>query len=311
MNPINKEAVSRRIRELRKSKEMTLEEWASLFGSNKSAGYKWENGTVPYRRTLEKMAEISDGSVDWILHGDFTEYVTEFVKQFPEVYNFLKRWEDGNYFSKLAEQLSEKGKAYGDDDAILSELFKDSHNRGFIVSQSDVLEYLKNNKMEIRELNVLPVDDMPEYRFHLLRNINDLFMSKPRLPEFEEFNGQKIHDIKELFKISVDYLYQQERLLKEWNLDIDEEEDERVQAMRMQFTKEMYIQSSLAAEQSLIEMIGGYRWLRDRVAEKYEINIESVRKSRHLPYYEIIKYEPDPNPNLPDNWDEIEKILGQ
>jgi len=291
MNPINKEAVSKRIRELRKKNEMTLEAWAALFGSNKSAGFKWENGTVPYRKTLEKMAEFSNVSIDWILHGDFVDYVIEFLKQFPIFYGMLKNGEDEDYFSSLADRLIKDDKTYGDDTAILIEIARDPIIQATFSFLPEIRDYLKDNQIEIKDLNVLPVDNFPEYRFQYIHKVDDLFMSEPRLSEWEDFTDSetknKLYDVGTIFSVMTDYIIKQEALLKEWKFDSDENNNEEVEAKLRERQKKKYILDSLVAEQLVLEMLDIYETIRERVAEKYSLDLSAIEDSRPLTYYEI------------------------
>ena len=291
MNPINKEAVSKRIRELRKKNEMTLESWSALFGSNKSAGYKWENGTVPYRRTLEKMAEFSNVSVDWILHGEFVDYVIEFLKQFPIFYGMLKNGEEEDYFSSLAGRLIEDDKTYGDDTAILIEIARDPIIQATFSFLPEIRDYLKDNQIEIKDLNAMPVDNFPEYRFQYIHKVDDLFMSEPRLSEWEDFTDNetknKLYDVGTIFSVMTDYIIKQEALLKEWKFDSDESNNEEVEAKLRERQKKKYIQDSLVAEQLVLEMLDIYETTRERVAEKYNLDLSAIEDSRPLTYHEI------------------------
>lgn len=287
MKPINKDAISRRIRQLRNSKEMTLEAWAALFGSNKSAGYKWENGTVPYKKTLEKMADLCDVTIDWIFHGDFVDYVIEFLKQFPITYSMLNRFEDEDYFSKVADSLIKAGSTYGDDTAILLEVIKNPSNQPAMSLLPEIQDYLKEHKIEIKDLNILPVDNLPEYRFNYIHRVDDLFMSEPRFSEHEKFIDGTTYGVNTVFGTMMNYLLQQETLLKEWKFNIDGTASEEIQERQRQDQREKYIRNSLMEEQHMLEVIDVYRLARKKLAEKYEIDLPKIEKTRPLTYNEI------------------------
>jgi len=277
MNPINKEAVSKRIRELRKKNEMTLESWSALFGSNKSAGYKWENGTVPYRRTLEKMAEFSSVSIDWILHGDFVDYVVEFMKQFPFIYKLLSGIKGRDYFIEIANKLSQEGKGYGDDTAILLEVLKDPKNQMAMSLTPEVQDYLKMNEIEIKDLNVMPVDNMPEYRFTHIHWVNEFFTATSDLST--ELIGDEKYNLGGMFEIAMRYLVEHKILLKEWwELNVDVRASEEVQEKQKQEQKEEYMRNMLMVEQELLEMVEVCKSVREKVAKNLGINLTKFQK---------------------------------
>lgn len=63
-------AIGERIRLIRLSKGMTLEEFGKLFNTSKSVVSRWENGKGLLRpERLKKLADISGKSVEYILYG--------------------------------------------------------------------------------------------------------------------------------------------------------------------------------------------------------------------------------------------------
>ena len=176
----DKNDISKRIKELRlkKDEEMTLEAWGAEFGKNKSSAYKWEHGATPYKKTLELMAEKRGVEIGWILYGEFRDYVITFMKQFKSL---KKHIQDKEYITNLVCALESKGKTYGDDDAIVAEILKislNSDNKGeyFLGLYSDIQQYLHDNDIEIKELNLKSVDNVPEYRFNLINDVDRLLM---------------------------------------------------------------------------------------------------------------------------------------
>nr|DAF27049.1 MAG TPA: helix-turn-helix domain protein [Caudoviricetes sp.] len=70
MKNINKECVGARIREIRLSKGMTLEEFGKLFEASKGSAQGWEVGrNTPNPGRLKKIAEFANISVQDLLHG--------------------------------------------------------------------------------------------------------------------------------------------------------------------------------------------------------------------------------------------------
>ena len=67
---MDNKAIGERIRLIRLSKGMTLEEFDKLFNTSKGIVSRWENGKgLPRPERLKKLADISGKSVEYILYG--------------------------------------------------------------------------------------------------------------------------------------------------------------------------------------------------------------------------------------------------
>lgn len=68
---MDNKTIGERIRLIRLSKGMTLEEFGKLFNTSKGVVSRWENDKGLLRpERLKKLAEISGKSVEYILYGD-------------------------------------------------------------------------------------------------------------------------------------------------------------------------------------------------------------------------------------------------
>ena len=97
-NNIDKNAVGRRIKQIRINKDCTLEAFGKLIGANKSsvseweAGkhlpprksivLRWENGTsLPNQSRLEIIAKLGNMTVNELLYGDTEKDIQELYEQ--------------------------------------------------------------------------------------------------------------------------------------------------------------------------------------------------------------------------------------
>lgn len=80
-NKPNPKLTGQRIRTIRKSKNMTMKEFADLIGSSQKGNVNnWERGfTLPNKKRLSRIAEIGDTTVEWLLHGRI-DYKDEVIK---------------------------------------------------------------------------------------------------------------------------------------------------------------------------------------------------------------------------------------
>lgn len=70
-NKINKKEVGERIRKIRFSKGLTLEQFGNLFHAVKSNVQSWENGDcLPNKRRLQKIAQMANIGVTELLYGN-------------------------------------------------------------------------------------------------------------------------------------------------------------------------------------------------------------------------------------------------
>lgn len=100
---INKKDVGARIKSIRSSRGMTLEEFGKIFGASKGNAATWEKGSsLPNNERLLKIAEIGGISVDELLYGDKRLYIKNVIKADLErdVYN---SWRD--YIDKYKDVI--------------------------------------------------------------------------------------------------------------------------------------------------------------------------------------------------------------
>ena len=85
-NDINKIEVGQRIKNIRLSKGMTLEEFGKIFNATKGNVLKWEKGqSLPNPERLKTIAKLSDITVEELLYGNilrqyFNEQWTRLIK---------------------------------------------------------------------------------------------------------------------------------------------------------------------------------------------------------------------------------------
>lgn len=182
----NRNEVSRRLKALRISKNMTIEEWAEVFGLNNSSISRWENGSIPHQRTLKKIAEYSGVTTEYILFGSFEEYVQCFFQQFPNTYRFLSKFE--SFFSDVAEYMKTNYYSYGDEELLISYLLE---NYPVIIPQfkNELKDYATLNNLSLKDMNYVQIEDDPNFRFVILEKIDTILSSGKDLNSAENFES--------------------------------------------------------------------------------------------------------------------------
>jgi len=77
MQDLDKEAMGRRIRQIRLGAKLRQWELAKLLGTTQSAVHKYEHGVVPEPRRLIALARIGGTSIEWVLTGAHWENGSE------------------------------------------------------------------------------------------------------------------------------------------------------------------------------------------------------------------------------------------
>lgn len=79
---VKKKDVGNRIKSIRSSKGMTLEEFGKLFGASKGNVATWEKGSsLPNNERLFKIAELGEITVDELLYGDKKMYLINKIEE--------------------------------------------------------------------------------------------------------------------------------------------------------------------------------------------------------------------------------------
>src|SRR5699024_11318584 len=94
---VDKEAVGRRIQNLRFKKGLTLEEFGKLIGDvDKSNVSKWEKGSsLPNKKRLKKISEVGGISINQLLYGDTLGFVNARIYDyFPSEFSAMKYYLD-------------------------------------------------------------------------------------------------------------------------------------------------------------------------------------------------------------------------
>jgi len=69
MQDLDKQAMGKRIRQIRLAAGLRQWELARMLGTTQSAVHKYEHGVVPEPRRLVELARIGDTSIEWVLTG--------------------------------------------------------------------------------------------------------------------------------------------------------------------------------------------------------------------------------------------------
>jgi len=73
MQDLDREAMGKRIRQIRLAAGLRQWELARLLGTTQSAVHKYEHGVVPEPRRLVQLARIGETSIEWVLTGEHWE----------------------------------------------------------------------------------------------------------------------------------------------------------------------------------------------------------------------------------------------
>jgi transcriptional regulator with XRE-family HTH domain len=77
MQDLDKQAMGRRIRQIRLAAGLRQWELARMLGTTQSAVHKYEHGVVPEPRRLVELAKIGGTSIEWVLTGQHWENGSE------------------------------------------------------------------------------------------------------------------------------------------------------------------------------------------------------------------------------------------
>ena len=92
MDPLNKKEIGKRIKRLRKEKDLKQWQMADILGATQPAIHKYENGILPEVKRLLELARIGNTTVEWILTGRHWENGSDARERIPrEVCSLAER----------------------------------------------------------------------------------------------------------------------------------------------------------------------------------------------------------------------------
>jgi transcriptional regulator with XRE-family HTH domain len=125
----------KRIKSIRSNFGMTMEQFADLIEMSKGNINNWERGfSLPNKRKINKIAELSNKTIDWIKWGTLEEYITSYligigyelyIKDFPEILTKV--------FKDIQEKYSDTfslDKDYELLDSIIKNIFTKYYSNG-------------------------------------------------------------------------------------------------------------------------------------------------------------------------------------
>ena len=93
MEPLDKKEIGKRIKCLRKEKDLKQWQMADILGATQPAIHKYENGILPEVKRLLELARVGNTTVEWILTGQHWENGSEERERIPaEVYRLAQRF---------------------------------------------------------------------------------------------------------------------------------------------------------------------------------------------------------------------------
>lgn len=152
---INKKLVGERIKAIRLSRGMTLEEFGERLGASKGAVYHWESGkNLPNKGRLETIAEMSNLTLKELLYGDEFLYVTSLIP---------------------TEDLKEKDLFYG--------VYVDEFGKNSYVSNEEIEALYEQVKFQISGINMTSSTINILVSAHVLRILNNRLQGDYRFKE--------------------------------------------------------------------------------------------------------------------------------
>lgn len=204
---VDKKRVGQRIKAIRQSKGMTLEEFGNLFGATKGNVSLWEKGSsLPSNERLPLIAKIGDTTVEELLHGTPQQYINNVI-----YHNESENFVNDKAVEKVVYYYAEKNMSpYNDDENIIkkyNDYFLNQSAEDFLIdyNTTDLLYdeihglvfRLDSIKSDIKQM--IFDDELP----------NDIKSS--RLLQHLDFS------IKSLYELNNEFTYNEEARLKRYN----------------------------------------------------------------------------------------------
>ena len=166
-----KRLIGQRIKQIRREKGMTMEEFGNLLSTSKSIVYRWEIGTnLPNPERLKIIAKIADISVEELLYGNilrqyFNEHWTRLIKNKDTTKDYCTTHDvetSKNYF--ITHTINTKKEFYNINQKEL-EYIKSNKERLYDIFCKNILEYgySENNNINIRIFNLSVYMLLKEY----------------------------------------------------------------------------------------------------------------------------------------------------
>lgn len=174
---IDKKAVGQRIKLIRQTKGMTLEEFGNLFNASKGNVSLWEKGSsLPSNERIKSIAHVGNLSVDELLYGDS---------------NIKESLDD-----ELIETLNNFVDSKKEIEKYESKLFRDSTLEGFF-SVIGLGKGLGDKATEDYERHLKHIDDLENFGDHYIKVNYDNYTYKKYLEEYPESNPHDFQEFKE------------------------------------------------------------------------------------------------------------------
>lgn len=143
---LNKIQIGSRIKEIRLSKNETMEELADVVGSNKSNVSRWERGlNIPNEATLRKIAKHGEVSVYELLYGEINQYISQVLHfelhERNELFESLK-----TYFLLTGKEINKISDLKGDP------IFVQNNYVPFLQEHiNSIIDYIKKHSLFVND----------------------------------------------------------------------------------------------------------------------------------------------------------------
>lgn len=182
---LNKNEISQRIIKIRQDNDLSMQDFASLIGvSGKSTINEWEKGrSIPSKKTLAKISEKLNVDANYILYGDFNEYICDLIL------DVIKKRSDDQLSSTFFDYLNEidalsRFKSYEDSQTIETiqdqirireEIMNLAIKTTIIDNSSELTSFLTEHQIDFGSSTALTLKTINNY---FLKKLNRLSLTK-------------------------------------------------------------------------------------------------------------------------------------
>lgn len=180
---IDRMRLGNRIKDIRRSKGLTLEQFGNLFNASKGVISNWESGrNIPNNERLKKIADIGNISVDELIYGDERYYVNPLIvniaaKQYniaieddPDMINYIFNRLDSYSYDSTEESLYSENKEIFD--SILLYPFAIDSEGLIQISTLDLFHSMN----KIKEFTEERKDEISKDEYKDLKHTRDLIL---------------------------------------------------------------------------------------------------------------------------------------
>lgn len=181
MSDINKKRVGERIKLIRQSKGMNLEEFGKLFSVSKSNVSKWESGAnLPNNERLQIIAKLNDDTVEALLYGkpiSFQNFKHKIYNNDQEIYGVISK----QIYNILLDSIEKAEEDYEVDELYnWIRMFQVEENKTLENLTQDMVSLIQNKELSfyLEGAYIIYTEDINKLttKIYLINYISDLLI---------------------------------------------------------------------------------------------------------------------------------------